>query len=97
MIYVSPTFQSPTGTVMGALQRRRLAELAEEHQTTVVEDLGPAWLNIDDVVTPAPVAALAPDRTVSLGSMSKAFWAGLRVGWVGRPLHWPACPPPGHR
>ena len=40
--------------------------------------------DLDGGAAPAPVAALDPDgeTVITIGSMSKAFWAGLRIGWI---------------
>src|SRR5262249_16192333 len=47
------------------------------------EDGTPADLVLDRARPPAPVgAAIPPERWVSIGSISKLFWGGLRVGWV---------------
>ncbi len=41
-------------------------------------------LSLDGTDMPAPFGAFAPD-TVSIGSASKAFWGGLRIGWLRAP------------
>jgi DNA-binding transcriptional MocR family regulator len=87
LIYLTPTFHSPTGTTLGRAGREELAELARELQVTVVEDLGPADLPLTESAPPSPVAAHAPQQTISIGSMSKLYWAGLRTGWVRAPEH----------
>lgn len=82
LVYLTPTHQNPTGVVMPELARRDIARLSEEFGIPVVEDCTLADLEIDDK-TPKPVAAHAPDGNVlSIGSLSKLYWAGLRVGWV---------------
>ena len=88
LAYVTPTFNNPTGAVMGALGRRRLAELADRYRIPVVEDLTVAGLALDDAPSPPPpIAAYAEAGApvLSVGSMSKLFWAGLRVGWIRGP------------
>jgi DNA-binding transcriptional MocR family regulator len=79
-IYVVPTFHNPTGAVLPAGSRRELADMADAHGTLVVEDLTP-YLGGDGI--PAPIAAYArPDRVVTIGSLSKGGWGGLRIGWI---------------
>ena len=43
-----------------------------------------AGLHLDGGAPPPPVAALDPDgeTVITIGSMSKTFWAGLRIGWI---------------
>ena len=41
-------------------------------------------LAVDDVDMPAPFASYSKDA-ITVGSASKAFWGGLRVGWVRAP------------
>lgn len=84
LAYLIPDFQNPTGALMGDEQR---AELAGELRRTstvplVDETLAEMALDVDDL--PLPMAAHAPGA-VSLGSASKAFWGGLRIGWLRAP------------
>jgi DNA-binding transcriptional MocR family regulator len=81
LAYVIPTFHNPTGSVMPEARRRDLVRRAEEGRFQIVEDLTPdATLGRG---TPAPLAALDPSGTVlTVGSLSKIAWGGLRVGWV---------------
>ncbi len=81
MAYVIPTFHNPTGAVMPESRRRDLVQRARQEGFQVVEDLTPdAALGRD---MPPPLAALDPSGTVlTVGSLSKIAWGGLRVGWV---------------
>lgn len=90
LLYVSPHFHNPTGAVMPESRRRQLAELADRTETTVVEDLAMGEIAIDDgVAVPPPIAAFSQGQTVhTIGSASKLFWAGLRIGWVRSPRSW---------
>ncbi|MDQ6694417.1 MAG: PLP-dependent aminotransferase family protein [Chloroflexota bacterium] len=85
LLYVSPTCQNPTGTIFTVTERREIVRFAAEHGIPVLEDNTLA----DLVITgeePRPIAAYAEDGPVlSVGSMSKLFWAGLRIGWVRAP------------
>ena len=59
-----------------------LGRLATAHDTLVVEDLTCLDLRLDGP-PPLTVASAAPDgRVLSVGSMSKVVWGGLRVGWL---------------
>lgn len=85
MIYLSPTFHNPTGGVMPAAARERVAGLARETGITIVEDTTLAELALDHA-PPKPLAAYAPEAPlVTIGSLSKVAWPGLRIGWVRAP------------
>lgn len=82
LVYVVPDFHNPTGIVLNEARRREIARLAAEYHVPVVEDIVQTDLWFDRP-TPAPIASHAPDAPVlTVGSMSKVFWGGLRIGWV---------------
>jgi len=86
LIYLTPTYQNPTGGVMPVETRRVIARLAMEHQALVLEDLTLADIAISSEPVPPPIAAFAPDGPIlAVDSISKLFWNGLRVGWVRAP------------
>jgi len=80
MAYLVPDFHNPTGRIMSDLQRRRLVRAAEASGTVLVVDETLRGLNLDGVRT-APMSAFGP-AVVSIGSLSKSHWAGLRTGWI---------------
>ena len=85
MVYLIPTHHNPTGLVMPAGHRRRVARLAAAHPDTLfVDDMTMAELPLGDTPPPPPLGALAPRQPnlVSVGSLSKLYWGGLRTGWV---------------
>lgn len=82
LIYLIPTYQNPVGGLLGEPARRALASLIQQHQVPLLEDDSLSGLSIIGE-PPAPVAAFAPNAPIlTAGSLSKLFWAGLRVGWV---------------
>jgi DNA-binding transcriptional MocR family regulator len=82
LVYLMPTFQNPTGAVMPETRRRDVARMAEDLQVHVVEDNTLADLVLSGT-PPPPIGAFSHEGPVlSIGSMSKLFWAGLRIGWV---------------
>lgn len=87
LLYVMPTFQNPTGAVSTTARRQQLAAFAAEQQIALVEDNTLAALAIG-ATPPPPVGAFdASGIVVTIGSLSKAAWAGLRVGWIrARPM-----------
>ncbi len=89
LLYVSPHFHNPTGAVMPLARRLEIGELVSQRDTVVIEDYAMGDVALDDTELPPPIAALAPDANIhTIGSTSKLFWAGLRVGWIRSPDHW---------
>ncbi|MDX6359181.1 MAG: hypothetical protein QOH37_2235 [Nocardioidaceae bacterium] len=84
LAYLIPDFQNPTGNLMSNAQREELAALLRLSGTVAVVDESHQALALDGRPMPRPFAAFAP-QTVTLGSASKSFWGGLRVGWVRCP------------
>jgi DNA-binding transcriptional MocR family regulator len=80
--YLVPDFQNPTGLHLDVEQRGRLAAGLHRSGTVALIDETLAELGLD--TRPAvPYAAVArPDRAVTVGTLSKAFWGGLRIGWL---------------
>lgn len=80
--YLMPDFQNPTGLLLDEPRRRRLAVGLEQTGVVAVVDETLVELGLD-VPAPPPFAAVArPDLAVTVGSMSKSVWGGLRVGWL---------------
>jgi DNA-binding transcriptional MocR family regulator len=79
-LYCVPTFHNPTGAVMPEGNRRALAELALRRDLIVVEDLAPET-TLGRRMLP-PIATHAPDQVITIGSLSKGGWGGLRIGWI---------------
>lgn len=73
---------NPTGAVLSAARRRRLAQLAEQKQLVVVEDTSLADTQYQGSYLPPIAAHGDSERIITVGSMSKLFWGGLRLGWI---------------
>ena len=86
LAYVIPDFQNPTGNLMSNAQREQYAALLRRAGTTPVVDESHQALRLDGRPMPRPFASFAPDA-VTLGSVSKSLWGGLRVGWIRCPAH----------
>lgn len=82
--YFIPEFHNPTGTVMSADEREAWARLLRRHRVVPVVDDSLRELNLDGVPMP-PSYAVFDDRAILVGSSSKEFWGGLRVGWIRAP------------
>jgi DNA-binding transcriptional MocR family regulator len=84
LAYLIPDFQNPTGNLMDDAQREEYAALLRRAGTIPVVDESHQALRLDGGPMPRPFASFAPDA-VSLGSVSKSLWGGLRVGWIRCP------------
>lgn len=80
--YVVPDFQNPTGHFASDLERRRLAGHLRGAQLCIDETF--AELGDDDGPVAMPAACFARDA-LTIGSLSKIVWAGLRIGWLRGP------------
>jgi DNA-binding transcriptional MocR family regulator len=82
--YLIPDFHNPTGALLSAGDRAAVAAGLRASRTAAIVDESLVDLVLDDVEVPPPFASFAPD-TVTVGSASKAFWGGLRIGWLRVP------------
>ncbi len=85
LAYAIPDHQNPTGLTLPDSQRAALVELARATRTALVVDETMAEISLDeDAPAATPMGAYDPDgdTVVVIGSMSKAYWAGLRIGWI---------------
>lgn len=85
-LYVVSTFANPTGTTISAQRRRRLLELAHEHDLLIVEDDPYGKLRFEGDPIP-PMHAMDKDggRVVYLGTFSKILVPGFRLAWSVAP------------
>jgi DNA-binding transcriptional MocR family regulator len=81
LLYLVPNFHNPAGVTLAAGRRQRVVDLARAHDVLILEDNPYGLLGFDG---PAPDAlrAIDPDNVVYLGTLSKVFCPGLRVGWA---------------
>ncbi len=86
LMYLTPTWQNPTGVVMPESARQSVAALADEFGIPVVEDHTMSDLSIEGT-PPGFIARYSKAGMVlTVGSLSKIFWAALRVGWIRGPV-----------
>ncbi|MDQ2790446.1 MAG: PLP-dependent aminotransferase family protein [Actinomycetota bacterium] len=83
-LYTIPNFHNPAGVTMAVPRRAEVLRLCAEYQVLIVEDNPYGLLGFDGQTYPAMRAA-DPDNVVYLGSFSKTFAPGLRVGWALAP------------
>lgn len=80
-LYMIPDFQNPSGESLTLKERKMLADLAEEYGFLIVEDSPYRELRYEGEHIPT-IYSLAPDRVIHLGSFSKIFAPGFRLGWA---------------
>ena len=87
LVYLNPSFHNPSGTVMPDAAQAEIARLIERHQVVMIDDRAEVELTIGEERPPSPIATHAPEAPIlTVGSMSKLFWGGLRVGWIRAPI-----------
>lgn len=83
LAYLMPDFHNPTGALMEDPVRAAVAGAARRSDTLLLVDETWAELALDEVPRTAPMAAFDTDsRVISIGSASKLWWGGLRIGWI---------------
>ena len=83
-LYTIPNFHNPGGVCLSAERRPRIAEICQRRRVLVVEDNPYGLLGFDGDPIPA-IQSINPDGVVYLGSFSKTFAPGYRVGWALAP------------
>src|SRR4051812_8023807 len=83
-LYTIPNFHNPAGVTLAVERRAEIVEICREHGVLIVEDNPYGLLGFDGQTYPA-LRSIDPDNVVYLGSFSKTFASGLRVGWVLAP------------
>jgi 2-aminoadipate transaminase len=83
-LYTVPNFQNPAGVTLSLARRREIIEIAREQSILIIEDNPYGLLGFDE----EPYRAMRADdqeNVIYLGSFSKTFAPGLRVGWAAAP------------
>ena len=80
-LYMIPDFQNPSGESLTLAEREMLVSLAGEHDFLIVEDSPYRELRYEGEHIPT-MYSLDPDRVIHLGSFSKIFAPGFRLGWA---------------
>ena len=80
-LYMIPDFQNPSGESLTIEERQMLVELAQKYDFLIVEDSPYRELRYEGSHIPT-MYSLDPDRVVHLGSFSKIFAPGFRLGWA---------------
>ena len=83
-LYLVPNFQNPAGVTLSASRRLEILDIAQAHGILVVED-NPYGLLWFDQPPPPAIRSVNDSGVIYLGSFSKTFAPGFRVGWVVAP------------
>ncbi|HEX5406990.1 MAG TPA: PLP-dependent aminotransferase family protein [Pseudonocardiaceae bacterium] len=84
LLYTIPDFQNPSGRSMSIDRRLALVALCRRYGVLIVEDVAYSQLAFDPQPLPS-LWSLAPDVVVQLGTFSKIFFPGVRLGWAAGP------------
>jgi len=80
-LYMIPDFQNPSGESLSLEERQMITDLARRHDFLIVEDSPYRELRYEGEHIPT-MYSLAPDHVIHLGSFSKIFAPGFRLGWA---------------
>jgi len=83
-LYTIPNFQNPTGVTQPVERRRAILEVAKEYDLLIIEDNPYGLLTLEGEPMPA-MRSMDADNVVYLGSFSKTFAPGFRIGWALAP------------
>jgi 2-aminoadipate transaminase len=80
-VYTCPNFGNPSGVTLSYDRRRHLVKLCREAGVPILEDNPYGLLRFEGEPLPA-LRTLDPDNVIYLGTVSKVFSPGVRVGWA---------------
>ncbi len=87
LLYTIPEYQNPSGYSMSAGRRAQLVELCRRYQVLIVEDVAYRELGFAGgaAARQPSLWSLAPDNVLQIGTFSKTFFPGVRLGWAAGP------------
>ncbi|HPX79716.1 MAG TPA: PLP-dependent aminotransferase family protein [Bacteroidales bacterium] len=85
-IYAIPDFQNPSGVTMNVEQRMNVIEVAKEFDLLILEDSPYREIRFSGEEMPQIYSLDKEGRTMLLGTFSKTFVPGFRLGWVMAPV-----------
>jgi DNA-binding transcriptional MocR family regulator len=80
--YLMPDFHNPSGRLMDAAARELVMAALSRAGSYVVIDETFVDVNVDGVSMPPPAGVFGDRKTITIGSLSKSVWGGLRIGWA---------------
>ena len=84
LVYLTPTFQNPTGRTLTVERRKAVAELAQRFNVLIIEDDPYSDLRYSGEVVPT-IKSFAPEHVAYAGTLSKILAPGLRLGFCIAP------------
>lgn len=81
-IYLIPDFQNPTGRTWSTERRRKLMDVVNRYEIPVIEDNPYGELRFEGKIPPSLKSMDSRGLVIFLGTFSKTFCPGLRIGWV---------------
>ncbi|MES1248279.1 MAG: PLP-dependent aminotransferase family protein [Actinomycetota bacterium] len=84
LVYTIPDHRNPSGTSLSVEEREALVEQARRDGFLIVEDVAYRELGFDGTAPPS-LWSLGPDVVVQIGTTSKTFFPGVRLGWAAGP------------
>jgi 2-aminoadipate transaminase len=85
LLYTIPDHQNPAGVSLSAERRRALVDLARRRGVLLVEDVAYRELGFEGTERLPSLWSMAPDVCVQVGTFSKTFFPGVRLGWAVGP------------
>ncbi len=85
LIYTTPSHQYPTGVTMSMARRKQLLKYAQDNNTVIIEDDYEAEINFQKKPNPSLKSLDKHNNVIYVGSFSKAFAPGLRLGYMVAP------------
>ena len=85
IIFTTPSHQYPTGVTMSMDRRHELLSVAKENQMVIIEDDYEAEINFQKKPHPSLKSLDKDNNVIYVGSFSKAFAPGLRLGYMVAP------------
>ena len=82
LLYLCPQLHNPMGTDLCAKQRRRLTSWVQQNDAVMIADEIFRDLRFEGAKPPSLIADAGVGHTVVIGSLSKSFMCGLRIGWL---------------
>lgn len=86
LIYLIPSYHNPTGVVLSPARAEHIVHVASRFQVPLVDDQSLSGLGWGDGPEPPMLGSLTRDLAITVGSLSKVVWGGLRVGWIRAPV-----------
>ncbi|MCK9629172.1 MAG: PLP-dependent aminotransferase family protein [Bacteroidales bacterium] len=84
-VYAIPDFQNPSGVTMTLEQRKYVLDVVKRYDILLIEDSPYRELRFDGVEQPMMYSLDDDQRVILLGTFSKTFLPGFRIGWIIAP------------